>query len=211
GARGFSIGLAAGASSRSGNSVAVSIGGGGGGGNHGANASVDSTGSIVTRGDRSRGIAAQSIGGGGGSGGLSGVVSGAVASQAARGAAVSVGGFGAGGGDAGEAHLRNRGDIVTAGGESGGLLAQSIGGGGGAAPWPSRARAAAERGDPRSPGRRRPARPRWSRPCRSPASARRGAPPISSASLPGALPCPAATGRAASPRSRSAAAAVRAA
>lgn len=102
--------------------VAV-LGGQGGNGGNGGNAelvSILTAGSITTSGDHAYGLAGQSIAGSGGAGG------------ADTSSLVSLGGAGAGGGTAGEVKVRNSGSITTAGYNSHGIIAQSIGGGGGA-------------------------------------------------------------------------------
>ncbi|WP_086079901.1 autotransporter outer membrane beta-barrel domain-containing protein [Bordetella genomosp. 13] len=100
------------------------LGGQAGNGGSGGDASsvvVDAAGSIVTGGDHAYGVLAQSIAGSGGAGGVD--VSGLVA----------LGGDGAGGGAAGDVTVTQSGEIATTGYSSHGMLAQSIGGGGGAA------------------------------------------------------------------------------
>ncbi len=110
-----------------GGAAAVAVGGGGAGGGDGAAVRVDSTNHIATLSDNSYGILAQSIGGGGGNGGFSlGLAAGSDYAGA-----FSVGGSGAAGGDAGMVTVDSRGRIVTVGTASAGILAQSIGGGGG--------------------------------------------------------------------------------
>ncbi|HWE47241.1 MAG TPA: autotransporter outer membrane beta-barrel domain-containing protein [Caulobacteraceae bacterium] len=100
----------------------VTLGDTGGGGGDGGAAKIDlAQGAYVeTTGNASAGIEVQSIGGGGGSAGVSV-------------AGVALGGDGAGGGNAGRASVYSYGDIVTRGANSDGVLAQSIGGGGGTA------------------------------------------------------------------------------
>ncbi|MDQ6437577.1 autotransporter outer membrane beta-barrel domain-containing protein [Mesorhizobium sp. LHD-90] len=95
-------------------------GNGGNGGNAGT-ATVTSAGAITTSGDHAYGVLAQSIAGSGGAGGVE------------TGGVVALGGDGAGGGTAGEAIVRNSGDITTDGYSAHGIVIQSIGGGGGAA------------------------------------------------------------------------------
>ena len=119
-----------------GGTVGVGVGGFGGvGGNAGNVTSTVTTtadhNKIHTTGDNSSAVVAQSIGGGGGNGGTN--VTGAVNLTGKNGAAigVGVGGFGSGAGDAGDVTLGVTGQIETAGNNSHGLLAQSIGGGGG--------------------------------------------------------------------------------
>jgi len=121
-------------------SVSVGIGGSGGAGGAGKKVEVTSASNITTGatvnpnsphlGFSSPGIHAQSIGGGGGSGGFS------VAAALSNGvsATVAVGGSGNAAGNAGEVLVHQRGSdrtIETFGGQSDGILAQSVGGGGG--------------------------------------------------------------------------------
>lgn len=104
--------------------AAVSIGGKAGTASEGkaVTASIQS-GVIHTIGDRSTGIIAQSIGGGGGNGGGT--------ASAGLGANVTIGGKGGGGGAGGTVDLTNGATVHTEGVQSHGMLAQSIGGGGG--------------------------------------------------------------------------------
>ncbi len=112
--------------------VSAAVGGNGGAGGDGAKVSVDNsvsdTASIVTQGDRSRGIDAQSIGGGGGNGGFS--IDAAIGTGVS--ASVSVGGSGGSAGDGGEVTAKNASAITTGGESAQGILAQSISMGGGA-------------------------------------------------------------------------------
>ncbi|MDY6923439.1 MAG: autotransporter outer membrane beta-barrel domain-containing protein [Pseudomonadota bacterium] len=110
-----------------GGSIAVGLDGGVGATS--GDVSVISDGDITTRGDDARGIHAQSIGGGGGTGGSAGNV----IFRAAGAATVSVGGTGGVGATSGEVEVDNAAQIVTLGARSDGILAQSIGGGGGLA------------------------------------------------------------------------------
>ncbi len=113
-------------------SIAVGVGGTGGGGGTGSLVNVDNEGNVTTTADQSTAILAQSVGGGGGAGGnaltfagAGGIVAGAVT--------VGLGGEGSDGGAGGEVQLDNTtGAITTSGANSTALLAQSIGGGGGA-------------------------------------------------------------------------------
>ena len=121
----------------------VDIGGSGGSGSDGGNVEVTNSGSIVTLGDNSSGIFAQSVGGGGGAGGSSFNLSAAVGANSVD-AGVNLGGSGGGGGDAGSVTVNNSGSIRTgavtskdgtykvSGLNSFGIYAQSVGGGGGA-------------------------------------------------------------------------------
>lgn len=123
-----------------GGSVSVAIGGSGGKGGKGKEVYIvenaaDLTSSahvnVSTSGENSDGVIAQSIGGGGGNGGFA--VSGSMQVNPAGGAAVSIGlgGKGGDGGDGGAVVANVTGDIETSGNMSRGLLAQSLGGGGG--------------------------------------------------------------------------------
>jgi hypothetical protein len=110
------------------------IGGTGGEGGNGNTASVSSReGSVIeTANAHSSGILVQSVGGGGGMGGAAY----SKAKSAAFGSSMSVGGTGGAGGDGGDVLLlngasTNAGRVTTAGSDSYGILAQSIGGGGG--------------------------------------------------------------------------------
>ena len=100
------------------------VGGRGGSGGNSSTASVFDSGTIRTSGDRSTAIVAQSIGGGGGNGGD--------AVSVTSGLAVAIGGSGGPGGDGDNVYVTTTGsDIDTAGDNSHGIMAQSIGGGGG--------------------------------------------------------------------------------
>lgn len=142
-------------------SVAVSVGGAGGAGGDGSNATFvfQREAKIETSGTRSSAVVAQSIGGGGGSGGSSHsfAVSSAVplsvdravksklpglvnklagADKKAKGgltATVSVGGSGGSAGNGGEVFMvpAQNTQVTTSGNQSYGILAQSVGGGGG--------------------------------------------------------------------------------
>ncbi len=106
----------------------VSVGGfATGGGGKSETVSVTSYNNILTLGDKSNGILAQSIGGGGGNGGFSIGLSGG----SEFGGSVSIGGKGSIGGDASSVTVQNYGTIWTKGADSNGIEAQSLGGGGG--------------------------------------------------------------------------------
>ncbi|MDA7965324.1 hypothetical protein [Ruegeria sp.] len=111
--------------------VSVGLGGDGGTGANGGTVNLTTTNSIVTAGDRSSGVVAQSIGGGGGNGGFNISGTGAGAGTASGAVSVGLGGTGAGGGNGGAVTLRSSGTILTQGDSSTAFLAQSIGGGGG--------------------------------------------------------------------------------
>ncbi len=108
--------------------VSVGVGGSGAGGGNADTVTVTSTGNIVTLKNGSNGILAQSVGGGGGNGGAAVTIAGAGQKAAA---AVSVGGSGAKGGTSQLVTVNNIGTIDTTGDKANGILAQSIGGGGG--------------------------------------------------------------------------------
>jgi len=108
-------------------SVSTTVGGVGGAGNYGGLVDILNTGLIMTQGNNSAGVFAQSVGGGGGSGGDA--TSLALAGPVAM--AVAVGGSGGTGGNGGEVLVANDGRIVAEGPNSDGVFAQSIGGSGG--------------------------------------------------------------------------------
>ena len=133
-------------------SITASVGGSGGAGGAGKDVSVMRIGDTVTVGDKSVGIFAQSVGGGGGNGGMS--LTGAFGGPDAKQISASVGGFGGPGSGAGVVTVNNTGNITTGsssiqdqqiaqvgtvfqqvtvltGQDAHGILAQSIGGGGG--------------------------------------------------------------------------------
>ena len=110
--------------------LGLNIGGAGGSGNHGGRVDVDNGGQIDTSGDGAHGILAQSIGGGGGNGGLVLAGSMAIGSSSAT-PLIAIGGTGGAGGDGGAVTVANSGTIVTRGANAHGIVAQSIGGGGG--------------------------------------------------------------------------------
>ena len=114
-----------------GGSLNNQVGGTGGNGGNGGNVTVTSTGSIITSGDNSIAVLAQSIGGGGGNGAitLTGSTNGSI-----TGTDLDVGGFNSGGtqGSMGTVTVNiSGGSITTTGDLAYGLLAQAIGGGGG--------------------------------------------------------------------------------
>ena len=108
---------------------AVGVGGSGGSAGSGGNVTVTNSaaGSILTQGVASFGMFAQSVGGGGGTGALAGVVSGSLKSLS-----VAVGGKGGSAGNGGtQVLVENDGTITTTGKHGIGIVAESIGGGGG--------------------------------------------------------------------------------
>jgi uncharacterized protein YhjY with autotransporter beta-barrel domain len=126
---GFSLAASLGTAAEK-TSMAVSIGGSGSGGGDGKKVSVINRNVILTSGDHSQGIFAQSLGGGGGNGGFSVAANGASGNQS-KNIGVSVGGAGGVGGDGGLVSVTNTGSIGTSGDDSSAIQAQSIGGGGG--------------------------------------------------------------------------------
>ena len=111
-----------GSGGRGGDATFASIyseGGDGATGGRGGDIAVDNSGAIATHGDFSHGIVATSRGGAGGNGGDAAAIGGAI------------GGDGGYGGIAGWPSIHNSGAISTEGLESHGILAQSLGAGGG--------------------------------------------------------------------------------
>ena len=120
--------------------LTFAIGGDGGSGNDAGDVTVSNSGLIETLGEYSYGIFAQSVGGGGGAGGSSGAVMMNYSSliplppqipEISVNVAFSLGGQGGEGGLAGRVEVDNSGAILTDGDHSYGILAQSVGGGGG--------------------------------------------------------------------------------
>lgn len=107
-------------------SLTLAMGGDGGTGNRGGGVALTNEGNILTVGDLSHGMLAQSIGGGGGQGG---VAYSSGTNKTNLGA--TLGGNGGAGNIGGEVKTGNQGTIRTYGGASYGVFAQSIGGGGG--------------------------------------------------------------------------------
>jgi hypothetical protein len=118
----------------------IGVGGNGGGGGAGGTVNITSVGGFTTYGTNSSAITAQSIGGGGGVGGNAGVLG----TSGSIDANIAVGGNGGSGGNAGSVTVTNSGNISTGasivfpsnnniaiGGDSHGIVAQSISGGGG--------------------------------------------------------------------------------
>ncbi|MEO1639716.1 MAG: hypothetical protein AAFU41_10775 [Pseudomonadota bacterium] len=105
----------------------LSVGGAGGAGATSNTVTVSTAGSITTRGVQSSGVIAQSIGGGGGNGGFA--IGGAFSGNA--GAAIGLGGRGAAGSDSDRVTVINGATVQTGADGAAGIIAQSIGGGGG--------------------------------------------------------------------------------
>jgi hypothetical protein len=108
-------------------SLTVNLGGNGGAGTAGGNVTVTNEGNILTMGDSSNGIFAQSIGGGGG------VATGGTAKSAVGNITetITTSGSGNGSGTGGAVSATNNATVVTYGGDAAGMLVQSVGGGGG--------------------------------------------------------------------------------
>jgi hypothetical protein len=98
-----------------------------GGGGDAKSVDVVTSSRIATSGARANGVFAQSLGGGGGDGGVD--IAGSGAGKVS--ASLALGGSGGAGGASGNVSVRTTGDIVTLGSEASGVLAQSVGGGGG--------------------------------------------------------------------------------
>ncbi len=109
----------------------IAIGGSGGSAGNGGTATVDNYGDIVTTGGDSHGIIAQSVGGGGGNARLNLAMGTTGDSRQSRSLNVAIGGGTGEGGTGGEVEVRNHGQIDTFGRDAFGIVAQSIGGGGG--------------------------------------------------------------------------------
>ncbi|MBJ3775607.1 autotransporter outer membrane beta-barrel domain-containing protein [Acuticoccus mangrovi] len=106
----------------------VTVGRSGGGGGDGGLVTVTNSGALVTSGNIAAAMFAQSVGGGGG---LAGITRQENAFFLPVGVAVNIGGTGGTGGDGAAVEVDNSGAIDTSGTLSIGILAQSIGGGGG--------------------------------------------------------------------------------
>jgi hypothetical protein len=111
--------------------VGVGLGGAGGSGNVAASVTATQTATVLTEGDDSFGLVAQSIGGGGGNGGFNVAGSLGGSGGAAGSVGVGLGGDGGTGADAGSVTATATHDITTHGDRSGAFVAQSLGGGGG--------------------------------------------------------------------------------
>ncbi|MFD2157641.1 hypothetical protein ACFSW8_01875 [Rubritalea tangerina] len=112
--------------------ISVGIAGSGSSGGSGGTVTASSNGAILTKGDNSIGLIAQSVGGSGGNGGFNVSASGGGGGVGAGAISVGLGGSGAAGGSGGVVNLSSSGDgVITEGANSAGIVAQSIGGGGG--------------------------------------------------------------------------------
>ncbi len=109
------------------------VGGAGGTGGGGGDVTITLNEAVTTGGNQAHAVFAQSVGGGGGSSGAT--LSGSAVAFDSFG--VTAGGSGGAGGDGGKVTVVTEGDITTTGSAADGILAQSIGGGGGTAGWTS--------------------------------------------------------------------------
>jgi hypothetical protein len=107
--------------------LTAAVGGSGGAGAGALAATVTNYGDIATSGSFSHGIEAQSVGGGGGSAALSVSTAAFTSSKAS----VTVGGSGSAGANAGTVDVINGGAIMLTGNDAAGIIASSVGGGGG--------------------------------------------------------------------------------
>jgi uncharacterized protein YhjY with autotransporter beta-barrel domain len=116
-------------------SVSLTVGavqaGGGGSGGTGGTVQAFNQGQILTEGPASPGIHVQSVGGGGGKGGALNVSTSASASPGSISGTLAIGGKRGASGEGGLAQITNAGPVTTYGDQSHGLIAQSVGGGGG--------------------------------------------------------------------------------
>ncbi|MEX1032795.1 MAG: autotransporter outer membrane beta-barrel domain-containing protein [Cellvibrionaceae bacterium] len=112
--------------------LTVGVGGFGGAGGTAEKVTATVDGNISALGTGARGFMAQSVGGGGGNGGvnISGGVN-ALSTATAPSLIFGLGGFGGAGNMAGEVEATQNGAVVVGGRDSIGVLAQSVGGGGG--------------------------------------------------------------------------------
>lgn len=116
-----------GGSSKGGGLFSFSLGGTGGSGGAGGAVTVSGSGDVATTGAQSHAVVAQSVGGGGGAGGAS---SGGVFGVPV-GLSVHLGGGSGTGSNGGAVTVSKGGTITTSGSHAIGILAQSVGGGGG--------------------------------------------------------------------------------
>ncbi len=131
GSGGFSLTGSAAVGSTGAVAIGVSLGGDGAKGGQGGSISVTQSGRVQTQAGAAHGVLAQSVGGGGGDGGFSGAFSFSASTQTAGAINIGLGGTGGPGGSGGVVALTNSGWISTTGDASRGILAQSVGGGGG--------------------------------------------------------------------------------
>jgi uncharacterized protein with beta-barrel porin domain len=115
----------------------ISVGGAGGAGGNGDTVTVNLTGNVVTSGDGAHAVFAQSVGGGVGGSVSTATVALDLTVTTIETKTISIGvnamGAGGGAGNGGAAIVNSSGTIMTTGANAYGILAQSIGGGGGLA------------------------------------------------------------------------------
>ena len=114
-------------------SASVAVGGSGGTGGTGGQVTMGNEGLIVTLGQDAHGLLAHSVGGGGGVGGAGDASGTADATKGSVAVSIAVGGTGGTGGHGGVVSQTNGGSVVTSGDAAHGMVAQSVGGGGGMA------------------------------------------------------------------------------
>lgn len=118
-----------------GGSFGVAVGGGASGGGNANTVTVNDTNgaaSIITHANGADGVHAQSIGGGGGDGGFAFAgAAGFAAEGKSISVAVAIGGAGGAGGEGGAVNVTTHSAITTYGDNANGIMAQSVGGGGG--------------------------------------------------------------------------------
>ena len=131
GSGGFNVNVGVAGAGTVAGAVNVGLGGSGGQGGAGDLVKLNYEGEINTEGNDSAGVFAQSLGGGGGDGGFNVNVGASGAGTVSGTVGVSLGGEGAGGSSGGEIDATVKGDVNTQGKNSTGVIAQSIGGGGG--------------------------------------------------------------------------------
>ncbi|WP_131726347.1 autotransporter outer membrane beta-barrel domain-containing protein [Ruegeria denitrificans] len=128
---GFNVSASVGGAGTGSGAATVGLGGQGTGGGDASAVTANVTGNLVTRGNISTGLLAQSVGGGGGNGAMNISVAVAAAGTGSGGASVGLGGASGTGGNGGTAEATLTGNVFTRGSESGGVVVQSLGGGGG--------------------------------------------------------------------------------
>ncbi|CAM4202124.1 Autotransporter domain-containing protein [Bordetella tumbae] len=131
GAGGNAVAIAMSAYPQYSGSAAVSVGGTGGSGGQGGGVQSNNFSSITTKGEGAKALVAQSIGGGGGTAGTASAFSFSASLGTTVSLAIAIGRSGGDGGTGGTVSVDNQGVLKTAGEHATGLLAQSIGGGGG--------------------------------------------------------------------------------
>jgi len=128
---GFNVVAAGSGAETSSGSIGIGLGGFGGAAGYGNTVLLTVNNDVTTLGVNSAGVIAQSIGGGGGNGGFNVSASGSGAGKYSGSISAGLGGFGAGGSDGGKVTASVTGTVSTTGDKSAGVIAQSIGGGGG--------------------------------------------------------------------------------